>query len=213
MATVKLEFILFGALLQQRQTGYELQRFMEAAGRFMRANTSMTQVYRSLRTMEERGWLTHEIEPRLGAQDAKRYRLTPDGERTFYGWLREPYQPADVLDASFVVQLRYRAQYRGREAAIDVLDVEIAHRRQQITRNRDRDRTEWYDAEAPIDVELTNALMEWEHRRGADFMDRHVARCIELRDQLTTGALPSDDRPNLLQPSPRRDLAAANQAS
>ena len=30
MATVTLEFILFGALLQQPQTGYELQRFMEA---------------------------------------------------------------------------------------------------------------------------------------------------------------------------------------
>ena len=60
MAKVRLEFILFGALLQQPQTGYELQRFMETTGRFMRANTSTTQVYRSLRTMEERGWLTHD---------------------------------------------------------------------------------------------------------------------------------------------------------
>ena len=205
MATVKLEFILFGALLQQPQTGYELQRFMDAAGRFIRANTSMTQVYRSLRTMEERGWLTHDIEPKLGAQDAKRYRLTPDGQEAFYGWLREPYEPGELPDASFAAQLRYRAQYRGRDAAIDVLDAEIAHRRRQITRNRDRDRTEWYDPDAPIDVELTNTLMEWEHRRGADFMDRHVAACIELRDQLATDALPSDDRPTLLQPFLRDD--------
>ena len=213
MATVKLEFILFGALLQQPQTGYELQRFMEAAGRFIRANTSMTQVYRSLRTMEERGWLAHEIEPRLGAQDAKRYRLTADGEETFYGWLREAYQPAELADASFGAQLRYRAQYLGRDAAIELLDVEISYRRRQVARNRDRDRTEWYGPDAPIHVELTNALMEWEHRRGADKMDRHLAACIELRDQLAAGQLPSDAAPNLLQPSPRDDESTTKEAS
>ena len=212
-ATVKLEFILFGALLQQPQTGYELQRFMDSAGRFMRANTSMTQVYRSLRVMEERGWLTHEIEPRLGAQDAKRYRLTPDGEAAFLGWLREPYEPGDVPDASFGAHLRYRAQYLGRDAAIEVLDVEIAHRRRQIARYRDRDRTEWYAPDAPIEVELTCALMEWEHHRGGDFVDRHVAACIELRDQLASGLLPSDDTPILLHRSPRDDVGNAKEAS
>jgi DNA-binding PadR family transcriptional regulator len=213
VATVKLEFILFGALLQQPQTGYELQRFMEAAGRFMRANTSMTQVYRSLRTMEERGWLAHDVEPRPGAQDAKRYRVTADGEATFYGWLREPYEPAELLDVSFTVHLRYRAQYLGREAAIEVLDTEIAHRRRQIARNRDRDRTEWYDPDAPIHVELTSALMEWEHRRGADGMDRHVRSCIDLRDRLAAGALPLDDTAMLLRPSSGGDSTATRAAS
>jgi PadR family transcriptional regulator, regulatory protein AphA len=213
MASVKLEFILFGALLQQPQTGYELQRFMEAAGRFMRANTSMTQVYRSLRAMEERGWLAYEIEPRVGAQDAKRYRLTSDGEATFFGWLREAYQPSELPDASFAAQLRYRAQYLGCDAAVELLDVEIAHRRRQIARNRDRDRTERYAPDAPVHVELTSALMEWEHRRGADFMDRHVQACVDLRARLVAGLPPAEDVPMLLQPSVRDDLATAAGAS
>ena len=129
---VRLEFILFGALLQQPHTGYELQRFMETTGRFMRANTSTTQVYRSLRTMEERGWLTHASEPRMGAQDAKRYRVTPEGRATFFGWLGEPYQPTALSDDVFLTQLRFRAQYLGRDAAIEVVAAEIAARHRHI---------------------------------------------------------------------------------
>lgn len=214
MTKIKLEFILLGVLLQQAQTGYELQRFMEAAGRFMRANTSMTQVYRSLRAMEERGWLTHEIEPRLGAQDAKRYRVTSDGKSTFYGWLHEPYRPDDVPgDPSFFTHLRFRAQYLGRDVAIELLDADIAHRRKQIARNRDRDRAEWYGPDAPIDVELTSALMEWEHHRGVARMDGHLEACIELRDLLASGAHPFDDHPNLLQPFDRSDPGGATTAA
>ncbi len=213
MSKIKLEYILFGALLQQPQTGYELQRFMETAGRFMRANTAMTQVYRSLRAMEERGWLTYEIEPRLGAQDAKRYRLTEKGRSTFLGWLREPYEPAELRDETLFAQLRYRAQYLGLEAAIEVLDIEIAFRRKQVKRNRDRDRTEWYEPDAPIHVELASALMEWGHRQGNDAMDRHLIMCTELREQLAAGLLPASDGPLLLQPSPRDDLTTTEEAS
>lgn len=200
MSKVKLEFILFGVLLQQPQTGYELQRFMEVAGRFMRANTSMTQVYRSLRAMEEGGWLTHEIEPRFGAKDAKRYSVTSAGESTFFGWLGEPYRPAEVpADPNFFTQLRFRAQYVGRDAAIRLLDADIAYRRKQIVRNRNRDRTEWYGPDARIEVELTGALMEWEHRRGVARVDGHLAACIELRDLLAGGGVPFEDSPALLQ--------------
>lgn len=213
MTKIKLEFILFGALLQRPQTGYELQRFMETAGRFMRDNTSMTQVYRSLRSMEEQGWLTHDIEPRLGAQDAKRYRVTPEGKSMFDRWLREPYRPEDVPVGSFYTLLRYRAQYHGLEAAIELLDADIAHRRKQIARNRARDRRESYDPEAPIHVELTSSMMEWEHWRGVARMDSHLEAAIELRDLLAKGALPFDGHAPLLVPADRSDDADTAEAS
>lgn len=209
MPKVKLEFILFGALLQQPHTGYELQRLMETTGRFLRANTAMTQVYRSLRGMERRGWLSHEVELRLGARDAKRYRVTPEGRSTFLGWLRAPYQPSELRDESFSAQLRFRAQYLGRGPALEVLDGEIAFRVTQVRRNRDRDRTERYVPDAPIEVELTSALMEWGHIRGNEAMDRHLEMCAELREQLATGSLPVDEVPELLQlsdPTDRLDL-------
>jgi DNA-binding PadR family transcriptional regulator len=209
MKKVSLEFILCGVLLQQAQTGYELQRFMETTGRFMRSNTSMTQVYRSLRKMESEGWLTHEVEPRSGAQDAKRYRLTPDGRIVFFEWLDQPHQPTEFPGepAGFFTKLRFRTQYRGREAAIELLNVEIDYRQQQIKRNRHRDRTEWYDADAPIELDLTASIIEWEHRRGTARMDSHLDACIELRDRLVAGEPACDDPPDLLQPADRASHA------
>lgn len=205
MRKVTLEFILCGVLLQQAQTGYELQRFMETTGRFMRSNTSMTQVYRSLRKMEAEGWLTHDVEPRPGAQDAKRYRLTPDGRIVFFEWLDGPHRPTEFPGepGGFFTMLRFRTEYRGREAAIELLNAEIDYRQRQIKRNRNRDRTEWFDLDAPIDVDLTASIIEWEHRRGAARMDAHLDACIELRDRLVAGELACDDWPGLLQPADR----------
>lgn len=200
MGKTKLELILFGVLLQRPQTGYDLSSFMEKAGRFLRTNTSMTQVYRSLRKMEELGWVSHTVEPRPGAQDAKRYAVTDEGRTEFLNWLREPYHPVSMPAApDFFVHLRFRASYLGFDAALEVLDAEIAYRRQQILRNRHRDRTEWIDPSIPFNEDLANTIMDWEHHRGVDRMDRHLEACLELRDRLAAGETSNDDCPRLLR--------------
>ena len=51
---MKLEYILLGALLAGPRTGYDLKKFMDTHGRFLRSNTQMSQVYRSLTTMADR---------------------------------------------------------------------------------------------------------------------------------------------------------------
>ncbi|MDY7102165.1 MAG: PadR family transcriptional regulator [Actinomycetota bacterium] len=198
---MRLELILLGVLLERPRTGYELQRFMDSTGRFLRSNTSMTQVYRSLRRMEADGWLAHEVEPRLGARDAKRHHVTAEGAAAFHAWLREPYHPSDLPGGQDLsVHLRFRAAHLGRDAVIELLDAELAFRRRQIARDRDRDRTEWYEPGSSIDAALTGALMNWQHARGASRMDDHVAACAELRDVLAAGGVPHPDQPNPLRP-------------
>ena len=71
---MKLESILLGVLARHPMTGYDLKKFLDTSGRFIRSNTQMSQVYRSLSTMEDRGWVTHSVEVRPGATDAKTYR-------------------------------------------------------------------------------------------------------------------------------------------
>ncbi|MEZ5227900.1 MAG: PadR family transcriptional regulator [Acidimicrobiales bacterium] len=188
MSRVKLEFILLGALLQRPQTGYELQRFMETTGRFLRVNTSMTQVYRSLRSMDDAGWLAHRVEPRR-AQDAKRYSVTEAGAQAFGDWLGEPYEPGRSPGGEeFVVQLRFRAEFLGCEAVIQLLDVELEFWEQHKARYRHRDRTELYSADAPIDVDCVGAI-HWEHLRGGPSstpISRHCGSCGAF-SQLATG--------------------------
>lgn len=199
MRGTKLEFILMGVLLQRPQTGYDLNTFMEAEGRFMRTNTSMTQVYRALRTMENDGWLTHSVEPRPGAKDAKRYRVTEQGRSVFMEWLAEPYVPAErPADADFYTRLRFRAAHLGRDSVLQLLEDEIAHRYRQIARNRHRDRSEWVDPPVPFDDAFAGAVMNWVHVQGVARMDRHLEACTELRDILLSGGIPHPELANPL---------------
>jgi DNA-binding PadR family transcriptional regulator len=173
---------------------------MEKAGRFLRTNTSMTQVYRSLRRMEQSGWVTHTVEPRPGAQDAKRYSVTDAGQDEFLSRLSEPYQPPSIPGSpDFFAHLRFRASFLGLNAVLDLLDAEIAYRRKQVVRNRHRDRTEWISPTVEFNDELTSTIMEWEHRRGVDRMDRHVEACVRLRDRLAAGEAPGHDYPSLIR--------------
>lgn len=196
---MRLEPILLGVLLQRPQTGYELAGFMDQVGRYLRDNTSMTQLYRSLRQMEQHGWLTHSVEPRPGAKDAKRYTVTDEGRATFMRWLHEPYDPSEQPGGGeFHTRLRFYAAFAGIDSVLELLDTEIAYRRMQIARNRHRNRSEWVDPAMPFDHVLTGTIVDWMHHRGIDHMDRHVDACTGLRNALADGKVPLDDCPNSL---------------
>lgn len=206
MAKVKLEFILLGVLLQRPQTGYELQQFMKTTGRFMRSNTSMTQVYRSLRAMDDDGWLDHVVEPRVGAQDAKRYSVTDSGKAAFFDWLGQPHKPGPAPGGqAFGARLRFRSMFLGRNSVIELLDVEIDFWEQHRARYRHRDRSELYTADAPLDAELAGAIFYWEHLYGATGVDTHLAAVTELRDTPVAGDLPALDLANPLLPASPED--------
>jgi PadR family transcriptional regulator AphA len=95
-------------LLQQPSTGYDLKKYLDTFGRFLRSNTQRSQVYRSLAKMEESGWVTHTVESRPGAQDAKIYRVTDEGATISLDWLKGPYHPPTRFqDPEFSVRLSF----------------------------------------------------------------------------------------------------------
>jgi PadR family transcriptional regulator, regulatory protein AphA len=186
---VKLENILLGVLLRYPSTGYDLKKYLDTAGRFHRSNTQMSQVYRTLGSMERVGWVVHEVLPRPGAQDAKRYRVTEEGATVFLDWLKGPYHsPSRLGDPEFTVRLSF-AGFMSVEEVIALLDVEIRERREQVARYRFRDRFLPVEPDLPYDEELADAVGEWQHRRGAAAMDAHIADCEDLRRRLLDGDL------------------------
>ncbi len=182
---MKLEHILLGVLLTRPSTGYDLKRYMDTHGRFQRPNTQMSQVYRSLTSMEERGWVWHTVEPRPGAQDAKTYRVTDEGVTVFMDWLTTPYTPTTTRsqDPGFFGRLAFSG-FLQLDQVIELLDREIHARQLQIRRFRDRDRTLPQEPQIPFDTELHTLISERTHEHGAHDMDAHVAWCIALRDEL-----------------------------
>lgn len=182
---MKLESILLGVLARRPSTGYDLKKYLDTHGRFLRSNTQMSQVYRSLARMEDSGWVTHTVEPRQGATDAKTYRITDEGMTVFLDWLTGPYQPPTRYnDPDLGVRFAF-AGFMTREQILHLIDVELSTRRDEIARYRHRDRhLDTEPAGIPFDEVLSDVVAEWTHRMGADGMDRHVEALERLRDAL-----------------------------
>jgi DNA-binding PadR family transcriptional regulator len=190
---MKLENILLGVLLRNPSTGYDLKKYLDTRGRFQRSNTQMSQVYRTLANMERLGWVVHDVLPRPGAQDAKRYHVTEEGATVFLDWLKGPYHaPSRLGDPELTVRLSF-AGFMSAEEVIALLDVELRERREQVARYRFRDRRLPIDPQLPYDMELADAVEEWQHRSGAAAMDAHLAACEDLRRRLLDGDLSFDD--------------------
>lgn len=181
---MKLEHLLLGVLAMHPRTGYDLKKYMDTHGRFLRSNTQMSQVYRSLATMERNGWALHELEPRPGATDAKRYVLTEEGATVFLDWLTGPYSPPSRhVDPELQARLAF-AGFMTRDAVIRLLDIELDARTAEIARYRDRDRSHELTPVLPYDDQLADLVAEWSHRTGAAAMDAHVERVTGLRREL-----------------------------
>lgn len=181
---MKLESILLGVLARQPSTGYDLKRYLDTFGRFLRSNTQMSQVYRSLYTMESQGWVTHTVEPRPGATDAKTYRITDDGVTVFLDWLTGPYQPPTRFqDPDFWVRMAF-AGFMDRQQLLHLIDTELTTRREEIARFRFRDRHVATETDVPFDAVLAEVVGEWSHQTGAAAMDAHVASLQRLRTAL-----------------------------
>jgi PadR family transcriptional regulator AphA len=168
---MKLEHLLLGILLVKPRTGYELSRYMEMDGAFMRPKTQMSQVYRSLARMTETGMATYTTSSRPGAQDAKIYQATTAGSEFFMGWLRSPFHPV-IAPYSYEFRARlFFSGFLGEQALIDLLSTEI-----------DAHRTIEAEAQVPFDLELTVLVEDFQHESGAAAMDQMVARLVDLRE-------------------------------
>lgn len=189
--TMKLEHLLLGVLLEAPSNGYGLKRYFDTHGRFLRSRTQMSQVYRSLAAMEDRGWVEHEIDPRPGAQDAKVYRVTESGSVVFLDWLTGPYQPpARFEDPEFSARIAF-AGLMSVDDLLRLIDDELHARIEQRARFRFRDRSQTWAPTVDFDAELQTLVGEWAHRRGSAAMDAHIEGLQSLRAELLDREAPA----------------------
>ena len=181
---MKLEHLLLGILLVRPRTGYELARYMDMEGVFMRPRTQMSQVYRSLSQMAERGWVTFTVSTRPGAHDAKIYEATSLGREVFMKWLTTPFEPTvESVNYEFRARLFFSG-FLDEEAVIELLTTEIDSRKRQIAKYRFRDRTIEAAPDSGFDVDLATTIEDFQHETGAAAMDTMVDRLIEMRDMI-----------------------------
>jgi PadR family transcriptional regulator AphA len=173
---MKLEHLILGLLSFQPHTGYDIKKYFDTEGRFLREPVHFSQLYRTLKTMEQDGLVRFVEEARDGRPDAKVYHLTPEGRERFMEWLRSPLQFSfRYRDSELPCRLQF-GSLLDNATLLRMLHNELAFRRDQIARFRNRDRTVVLTEDSgehnPARLKFLSDLA---HEGGAGGMDQYVA--------------------------------------
>ncbi|WP_371537895.1 PadR family transcriptional regulator [Streptomyces sp. NBC_01023] len=173
---VKFEYVLLALLAGRPRSGFDLGKWVESEGQFLRSRAHHSQIYRLLGRMVADDWVVYEVDPRDRRPDAKVYRVTPHGRDVLLEWVRSPYEPTSRFqDPDFVARFAFAAPL-DTEAAIRLVRTELDYRREQIARNRDRDRTLRFDDALPeVDSAFAQETFDTLHAYGASAADTWVA--------------------------------------
>ncbi|MHB8918747.1 MAG: PadR family transcriptional regulator [Desulfocucumaceae bacterium] len=111
---MSLSYAIMGLLSYRPMTGYNLKQvFDNSISHFWHAHLS--QIYRELSGMEEKGLVRSEVQPVEGRPDRKVYNLTPEGEEKFNQWLLSfPRSLAKRYNDEFLLRLYFGGRI-GRE--------------------------------------------------------------------------------------------------
>jgi DNA-binding PadR family transcriptional regulator len=83
---MSLQYAILGLLSYRSMTGYDLKKmFDDSINNFWAA--SLSQIYRELGTLENKGYLTSEIEKQNDRPDKRIYDITGEGKAAFREWI------------------------------------------------------------------------------------------------------------------------------
>ncbi|MGA5064260.1 PadR family transcriptional regulator [Streptomyces exfoliatus] len=192
---MKFEYVLLALIAGRPRSGFDLGRWVESEGQFLRSRAHHSQIYRLLGRMTADGWVAFEVDPREGRPDAKVYRLTPRGREVLWEWVRSPYEPTSRFqDPDFLARFAFTAPL-DRQAAIELIDTELAYRRAQIARNRDRDRVLRFESPLPeMDMGLAQEVFDELHAYGSSAVDAWVVWLEGMRERLEQHRTPDTER-------------------
>ena len=111
---------LLGLLNDRPMAGYDLKRiFDDTIGFFWAAQ--MSQIYRELNKLEEKGLVKSEVEPQEKRPDRKVYHLTKEGRETFLNWLnRFPNQLSQASRSRFLMRIFFSSRIKLDELAFEI---------------------------------------------------------------------------------------------
>jgi len=117
---LSLKDALLGLLDHRPMTGYDLKKILDhPMGFFWTAQ--MSQIYRELNTLEEKGLVKSEIVPQEKRPDRKIYQLTKEGKKIFLDWLNKfPSQLSQTCRSRFLVHIFFSSRIKLEELAFEI---------------------------------------------------------------------------------------------
>ena len=117
---MSLENALLGLLHHKPMTGYDLKKMLDHPMGFFWA-AQMSQIYRELNKLEEKGLVKSTIEPQEKRPDRKVYQLTKGGKETFLSWLNKfPDQLNEASRSRFLMRIFFSSKIKLDELAFEI---------------------------------------------------------------------------------------------
>jgi len=135
---MSLKYTLLGFLSYGPMTGYELKKHIDNSTQFF-WHARLSQIYPTLKRLDEDGWTESDILPQEGKPDKKFYAITEKGRAALQAWLDEfpseitPNKQPELLRIFFAGELEkeiilthLRHQLSLRRAQLQKYQVETA---------------------------------------------------------------------------------------
>jgi PadR family transcriptional regulator, regulatory protein AphA len=118
--TNMIRYILLGYLKYYPMSGYDLKLNLEhSISHFWHAHHS--QIYTTMRKLEEEGLVTSKIHPQEGAPDRRVYSITEAGKEEVNRWLDKPMKQASPIKEEFMVRLFFSSGRESQEVTAELI--------------------------------------------------------------------------------------------
>lgn len=125
-----LKYILLGMLNYMPMTGYALKRQLDGSTAYF-WHAYHSQIYTTLRKLEEQGLLESELEDGEDHLNRRVYTITETGKAALRGWLDKPLTDLAPAKEPLLVRLFFSGQ-RDKAAVLDELRLQRTLREQKL---------------------------------------------------------------------------------
>jgi DNA-binding PadR family transcriptional regulator len=172
-----LKYVLLGGLSYRPLTGYELKQFVDnTAKHFWYAQTS--QIYRTLKELEDEGAVTSHIEAQAKRPDKRLYHITPQGIADLDSWLIQPMTAIEPTKDALIVRLFFARRMKKADL-LTQLRLQRALHQEQLQRYRTEIRAQIEQAVAQ-NPQVARDTFFWElSRRNGELMEEAYIRWLD----------------------------------
>lgn len=121
-----IRYILLGFINYHPMSGYDLKRYLDSSTmHFWHAHHS--QIYTSLRQMEEEGLLTSQFINEEGQPNRRIYDLTDAGRETLRTWLKQPMNEMSPIKEELLVRIFFSGQRNPQDVVTELQHQRVLH--------------------------------------------------------------------------------------
>lgn len=160
-----LKIVILGFLSYRPQTGYELKQNIDHSTKYF-WDAKQSQIYRTLKQLEQDGLVVSTIEPQEDRPDRRVYTITGNGMTEFQQWLSAPIMEPQYLRDSLLVKVFFSA-YNTKEDILTQLRLQrnLAHQEYVRLTGEIKEGMNENRANLPTSKLFDNTFMLWEEVR------------------------------------------------